>query len=181
MAGNERRDRKISQRPASQQPRLIEVTRFAGVQLQEIDSKVGTYLDTHDGAVEEEVIEALADNERAARRLRLGLDVMRELSAAGRTVRDARLVIVHQEQTPANTQPNPDSRPQYSFSIDWINPPAPKPAPRPKPAPFQPPSFSPRTPRPEQSLPQRTLKVDRRARKREEREEKMQMEKEGKK
>lgn len=111
---------------------LREVTRFFGSQLQDIGTKVTSWLQTHPESTRDQAVSQLAKTEKEANRIQLGLDVLNQLSVIDRDGNDVQNIIVR-EDTKSTIQKDPPGQHHYYYEIDWINEPDEKPTPPPAP------------------------------------------------
>lgn len=114
---------------------LLEITRFSGSQLQDIDSRVTEYLHTNSDSTREEAVGQMAASEKQASRIELALDTLNQLSQVNRSGQDVISVIVRQDVNSSISRIR--GAKHLYYEIGWINEPDKKPEPEPVPKPVE--------------------------------------------
>lgn len=134
MAGTEWGPNKVP----LQNQKLLEVTRFSGGQLKDIEEKFTSKISESPELSRDGAVFFLTENNKDTKRMQLGLDVLNQLSVLGKNGSDIRSIIIRQDTNTVIKKDETESRPRsgqggphYYYEIDWTNPPAEKPIPEP--------------------------------------------------
>lgn len=111
--------------------RLFEVTRIPGEQLTAYQADVQEYTQANPQAPRDDVVLAIAKDEKNIRRADTAIDVLNQLHIVGRSAEDVRSVVVRDDAnhkvTSGEKVRNGDGNPHRYYTIDWVKEPDPLP------------------------------------------------------